>query len=176
MKERILTNSELGNYSYNRAYDIMEFTWTESCHSKNYGYSSESQYCDNTNNYETSKVKELLEGDYLTSIGSSNLKEVNGYKIRLITLDELVSNLGYEQTSVATVYRYNVQNTPNWVYQNFGENPSQNNVLGYWTMTGHSNYSSAVWIVENNGGMRISWVRDTILGVRPVINLLKSSI
>ncbi len=74
MKETVLTNSELGKYA-NGVTDTMYFH-------------------ENCNVYATSKVKEMLETSYLPTIGANNLKEVDGYKIRLITTDELTSNLG----------------------------------------------------------------------------------
>ena len=95
MKERVLTNAELGNYAYNGTYDTMEYTWTDSCHNNNHGYSNNSYNCINTSNYATSKVKEMLETRYLPTLGESNLKEVDGYKIRIITLEELNTNLGW---------------------------------------------------------------------------------
>ena len=95
MKEVVLTNAELGEYAYGTGYDTMEYTWTDTCHNANHGYSS-SNYdnCNNTNDYATSKVKEMLERTYINTLGTDSLKEVDGYKIRLITLDELESNLG----------------------------------------------------------------------------------
>ena len=158
MKETVLTNAELGDYAYNSTYDTMI-------------------YHESSNVYATSKVKEMLETRYLPTIGENNLKKVDGYKIRLITVDELESNLGYTKDTGTNVYNYNLEITPSWVYQNFGEN--QNNVSGYWTMTPYSDdYFSYTWhvtpfrIVYNHYGD----VTNNHIGVRPVINLLKSSI
>ena len=169
MKETVLTNSELGSYAYNSTSDTMEYTWTDNCHNNNHGYSSSSYSCDNTNGYATSKVKEMLETRYLPTIGESNLKEVDGYKIRLITVDELTSNLGCTSSSCSS------SPYASWVHQNFGD--QSKNVYGYWTMTPHPDYSSYVWFVGSNGRVSdddVNYLRSS--GVRPVINLLKSNI
>ena len=132
MKETVLTNSELGSYAYNSTYNRMEFTWTETCHNSNHGYSSSSYNCNNTNSYTTSKVKEFLEGTYINTLGASKLKEIDGYKIRLITREELNQNLGWTELNRYATESDNSQ-VPTWVYRNFSE--GQNGVYGYWTMT-----------------------------------------
>ncbi len=123
MKETVLTNAELGNYALNGTSDIMEYYWDDNCHNANHGYSSSNKSnCDNTNSYATSKVKEFLEGTYINTLGSSKLKEINGYKIRLATIDELCTDINCLSS------RYE-----SWILNNYGGN--QNNVYGYWTMT-----------------------------------------
>ena len=171
MKETVLTNAKLGEYAYNGTYDTMEYTWTDNCHNDNHEYSTSSRYCDNTNSYATSKVKEFLEGTYINTLGANNLKEVDGYKIRLITVDELTSNLGC--ASNGSNYTCTSSQYASWVYQNFGE--KQNNVYGYWTMTPDPDYSSAVWHVEHSGNLGSDHVYGYYRGIRPVINLLKAN-
>ena len=79
MKTTVLTNAELGTYAYDSGYDTVQYDNTEP-------YS---------NDYATSNVKEAVEA-YATSKGMMNeLAEVDGYKIRLITKDELETNLGF---------------------------------------------------------------------------------
>ena len=169
MKETVLTNAELGEYAaYDTGYDTMEYTWTNSCHMINHGYTNDSYSCNNTNDYATSKVKEMLEQQYLPTLGASKLKEIDGYKIRLITVNELTSNLGCT-TTTCTSSQY-----ATWVYQNFGN--GQNDVYGYWTMTPNSDDSSSVWRVNSSGKVSSNIVREDLNGVRPVINLLKSAI
>ena len=102
-----------------------------------------------------------------------DLKEVDGYKIRLITVDELESNLGYTQRTGTNIYYYDSENTPTWVYQNFGY--QNKNVYSYWTMTSYSNNSSFVWYVSGSNILGYGPVSNTY-GIRPVINLLKSAI
>ena len=175
MKETVLTNAELGEYAYNGAYDTMEYTWTDMCHWANHGYSSSNtNNCSNTNSYAASKVKEMLETRYLPTIGAGNLKEINGYKIRLITLEELQQNLGVSTTINASWYDVSTEDSLSWVYQSFGD--QSKNVLGYWTMTSHPNYSSVVWGVGSYGMINENGVNNYNSGVRPIINLLKSAI
>ena len=171
IKGMVLTKSELGDYAYGNRYDIMSYYWDDSCHPAAYGYSSYSGNCDNTNSYATSKVKEFLEGTYINTLGEINLKEVNGYKIRLITLEELDNNLGCvssNQTCLSSQYA-------SWLYQNVG---GENFAVGYWTMTPTPNSSSGVWGVTNGAnvyGYNVNYY-DYFGSVRPVINLLKSAI
>ena len=163
LKSVVLTNSELGSYAYNDTYNTMEFTWTDTCHNASHGYSSENKTnCGNTNNYAGSKVKEFLEGTYINTLGSSKLKEINGYKIRLATIDELCTDINCFSS------RYE-----SWILNNYGGN--QNNVYGYWTMTPYSNNSSNVYKLDPHGYINHN-VAYYNTGVRPVINLLKSAV
>ena len=180
MKERVLTNAELGEYAYNETYDTMEYTWTETCHNANHGYSNSSYNCDNTNSYETSKVKEMLEGTYINTIGADNLKKLDGYKIRLITTNELNEDLGWINLQATAQTDNENANVPAWIYQNFGDRSK--NVNGYFTMTPLPDQSSRVWYVIDSGKLGRGGVENNEygglgrIGVRPVINLLKSAI
>ena len=178
MKETVLTNAELGEYAYNSTYDTMEYTWTDTCHWANRGYSNVSVGCDNTNSYATSKIKEMLETRYLPTIGSNNLKEVVGYKIRLITKEELIGNLGYDENHKSAGDYIVTENVPTWVYRDFLDQGS--NARGYWTMTPNSNSSASMLFVSLTGQVYTSYsvlgTTNSGDGVRPVINLLKSAI
>ena len=202
MKEKVLTNTELGEYAANHTrtcsadmvtnhaygctivgelmstlYDGMSYYWSDTCHWENYyGYTStDTSGCSGHNDYEGSKVKEYLEGTYINTLGADNLKEVDGYKIRLIKLEELQSDLGVSTEMSGSWYDYDAENTPSWVYQKFSD--SNNNAKGYWTMTSRSDTSFNVWNVHYgffvNSFHLLSY---DIGGVRPVINLLKSNI
>ena len=200
MKEKVLTNAELGDYAANYTvtcdypmmtggihgcttigetitlpYGTMSYYWSDTCHySGSYGYTGDDwSGCEGHNDYEGSKVKEFLEGTYINTLGETNLKEVDGYKVRLITKEELQTNLGYATEMTGSYYEYSATNTPSWVYQNFGEN--QNNVYGYCTMTPRSENSFGVWRVSGTGNLDYGSVYSGD-GVRPVINLLKSNI
>ena len=108
---------------------------------------------------------------YETDTYSSNdLKEIDNYKIRLITTDELSTNLGWRSLDKYATDADN-SNVPTWVYQNFGTN-----AYAYWTMTPDANNSSTVRYVSSDGKVYHSYVRFIYHGVRPVINLLKSNI
>ena len=170
LKEQVLTNSELGEYAAHDTRDIMSYYWSDTCHGATEdGYPEE---CNGHNDYEGSKVKEFLEGTYINTLGADNLKEVEGYKIRLITTEELNTNLGWNSLDKEVTDSDN-SNVPLWIYENFGD--TNNGVWGYWTMTPHPDDSGAVRLVDRE----VSLVSDHVLtsySVRPVINLLKSSI
>ena len=175
MKETVLTNSQLGSYAYNETYDTMEFTWRDNCHQNNRGYSSNDySNCDNTNIYDDSKVKEMLDTRYLPMLGENNLKEVDGYKIRLITLNELQENLGISKATSTTWYTIDKSKTPGWVYEPLVN--YQNNVSGYWTMTPNPTTSFYVFKVYSTSVAFNEYATTSEAAVRPVINLLKSSI
>ena len=199
MKEQVLTSSELGEYAYsytetctadnvtNGEYgcttegetvtdtrDTIQYYWSDTCHSDGYGYTDyDASGCSGHNDYEGSKVKEYLEGTYINTLGENNLKEVDGYKIRLITTDELNANLGWVNLNTTAKTDNENANVPTWIYQNFGD--TNKGVWGYWTMTPLSEYSSLVWFVSDAGHLYNNIVSFNY-GVRPVINLLKSNI
>ena len=110
----------------------------------------------------------MLETRYLPTLGTNKLKEVDGYKIRLITVDELTSNLECTNNSCES------SQYTTWVYQHFGD--LSKNTSRYWTMSEVTDYSSSVWVVDLEGLIVDSNVLDYDNGVRPVINLLKFSI
>ena len=121
----------------------------------------------------------ILEETYINTLGSDNLKEVDGYKIRLITTEELNAYLGWVNLNSTAKTDNENANVPTWIYQNFGvlSDYSSNNLYGYWTMTPCPDYSSRVWNVNSTGYLSNNdGVHDNGHGVRPVINLLKSSI
>lgn len=52
-------------------------------------------------------------------------------------MSELQQNLGVSTEMLNSFYDMDVNNTPAWVYQNFGERQYdyQTRLSGYWTMT-----------------------------------------
>ena len=164
LKENILTHDELGDYATTSTSNQMSYYWNDTCHySGKYGYSSKDiSGCDGHNDYEGSKMKEFLEGTYINLIGSSDLKEISGYKIRLITKEELQNNLGYGNSNSKN------DNVPIWV---------SDSSYHYWTMTPYASNSSSVWSVNSSGLINpYGVVCNYTLGVRPVINLYKAAI
>ena len=192
MKETILTHEELGDYGIDytctaanvtsggygcttegeiKEFDTMAYYLSDTCSM------SDISGCDN--DCKKSKINEMLENQYLPTLGSDNLKEVDGYQIRLITVDELKNNLGWinanDNEEIDTNATDSGNNVPTWIYQNFGDTDNKN-VKGYWTMTPYPNYSSGEWCVSKSGALTGFYVPSFFFGVRPVINLLKSSI
>ena len=72
----------------------------------------------------------------------SNLKEVDGYKVRLITYDELMQNL-IEEWNHGGVELIRLKEKYNWV--NYLENYDNDS---YWAMSPENNYSSRVWYIR----------------------------
>ena len=199
MKSQVLFSFELGEYASTPTctqddvtygwYDCttvgeiagnsaaMAYYWSDTCHKNGFhGYKDDDvSGCSGHNDYERSKVREMLEDHYLPTLGSDNLKEVDGYQIRLITTGELKLNLGWLDLKGTAGYGEagSNANVPTWVYRNYGE--SIDRVNGYWTMSEYPYDSSQVSII-NTGYLGTTGVHYAVHGVRPVINLLKSSI
>ena len=128
LKEKVLTNAELGEYTYSNASDTMAYYWSDTCHYPGqYGYTNyDLSGCAGHNDYEGSKVREYLEGTYINTLGPDTFKEVEGYKIRLITSEELNANLGWVNLNVTAKPDNENANVPLWIYDS-----------SYWTMTPH---------------------------------------
>ena len=123
----------------------------------------------NTNdNKALERIEETIKNLIIEQIMTNELKEVNKYKARLITYEELFDNLGYEiQTCGTDECKKYTEKTPNWVY---------NSNYYYWTMSPEEDSASHVWNVYYSGSLGNFDVFDYYGVVRPVINLLKSAI
>ena len=144
-------------------YGGMQYYSSSTCYS--IGFTGDSSGC--TGNYNQSHIKYVVDAWAAdnSNFASTVLKEVDGYKARLITVDELVANMGYVLNSAATAYNLTPDTTPDWVW---------NSQYIYWTMS--PNYDR-VWTVQNSGHLNGDWAIYNIdLVVRPVINLSKSAI
>ena len=89
---------------------------------------------------------------------------------RLITIDDLKDNLGYEQGMINLSMQGYVptSSTPSWVY---------NSNYYYWTMSSWNDSASNVWYVDYGGVLRGSRSVGNDFGVvRPVITLSKTSL
>ena len=187
LKEKVLTYNELGSdyatIAYGEQQDRMGFYWSDTCHDRDryciYGQDGylQSDYsdCEHHNDYSGSKIREFLENTYIYVLGATNLKEVDGYKIRLITWEELLGNLGFSMavtSANAGVYPIANENVPNWVY----ENHASNLYATYWTMSAPPNNSESVRTVMGHYGHLETDPVYNSHAVRPVINLLKSAI
>ena len=90
---------------------------------------------------------------------------------RLISLDELVDNFGYEyDDSNPTSKSYNkTATTPSWVY---------NSNYCYWTISQYLDSSFDVWYVNDNGVLSKNYVGSSYNNdrtIRPVISLYKTA-
>ena len=164
------TSSSVGTATNQNGYGGMTYYSSETC-----GYVNSSWVetgC--TTDYAQSEVKYVVDAWALDKFQSSDLSvDATGYSARLITLEELQSNLGYD-ISISTVPSQN-GDTPSWVY---------NNNYQYWTMTYDTIKSYRVWYIYNDGSLLTNYcsvcpyggVYDNYENVRPVITILKSAI
>ena len=124
---------------------------------ENYGYTEFGGSID----YSQSTVKQKV--DFWKN---NAVKSGDNATARLITHEELITNLGYENR-VGTINPSTNGETPSWVY---------NCEKDYWTMSQFGDASSKVWRVNvlDNGII----MEDTVSGydfVRPVLELNKSA-
>ena len=114
----------------------------------------------NSTDYLTSTVKQVVD-----AWKNSVVKTGDTATARLITYDELMNNLGYEQDSSISSKRIpNVSNTPTWVYDSN---------YWWWTMS-YCEDSHNMWFVHYDGNMYNDG-RSSNNMVRPVLELSKSA-
>ena len=157
LKKDPLSSDQLGKYAINNNGEYNNIMY----------YSDSNCVSNNTcSNYQYSNIKVVLDS-YMVSI-ASDLKEVDGYKIRLITINEL-ANLGFIDNS-NTLYYETSKTTPYWISSNGDE---------YWVMNSNNNSLNNTFMVVDYDNESYAYEVSTYnnLGkVRPVINLLKSAI
>ena len=179
IKENVLTAAEIGDdYSIKRNGVVQSkagYYWSDTCHTSGsyygintYGTDAYDSYdvsgCAGHNDYASSKIKGALDNYMNIYLDALELKEIDGYKIRLITLDELLGDLGYTMEILTNGYPKINENVPTWIYQNGST---------YWTMTPTPN--GDLYVVDYSS-LSSQGVSSLTTNVRPVINLLKSAI
>ena len=150
MKEKILTNAELGNYACSSNDNTISFS-------------------SSSNNFNQSPIKTILNQYADDNNLNSKLKEIEGYRIRLVSFEELQNNLGLSSTMTASWYEFDLSESYSWVYENFGGKR-------YWTMTPNSNDNMILYHVDSDLRRVKGMIIFDCLSVRPVINLYKSAI
>ena len=119
------------------------------------------QYHSSSSVYSTSYVKTTVD-----AWASANAPAAT--EARLITLDELKDNLGYELIDNGSVQLWSpTDSTPSWVY---------NGNYYYRTMSQYHESAPFVWLVGDGGSLDSSSVDSEFDVVRPVITISKSSI
>ena len=150
LKENPLTKTEMDNLNL-----------TGITISEENGYGNV-QYGDSVD-YSTSTVKQVVD-----AWKNNAVKSGDTVTARLITYDDLIDNLGYENNVMCTAECYNVgskQNVPSWIfsYHNYS----------YWTMSQNGD-SYKLWCVDDSGELRdVSSSNNK--AVRPVLELNKSA-
>lgn len=154
LKKDSLNVNELSNY-FVAGTDGLMYYGKEGCINNN-----------TCNLFNESSIKFALD-NYKNNI-DNDLKDVNGYKIRLITIEEL-SKFGYiDKTS--SNYFESTSNTPYWLNDAIGD---------YWIMNSNNNTVNKSFIKVNynhNGYIYEVNAYDTLARVRPVINVYKSAL
>ena len=118
-------------------------------------------------NYEQSDIKYIVDTWGLDNI-TTGLQEV-----RLLTIEDLIDNLGYENNITCTggcYYSGLLDNVPVWLY---------NSNYWYWTMAQNGDQALNVWGIGVNGSLesrRVTPVHPYFGVVRPVIILKKTSL
>ena len=134
-------------------------------------YATDTSGCgiENANSYDISDIKYIVNQWASTKFIMDELKQIDGYYVRLITLDE-IHDFGYENSVKGCggdCDVYNVTNSvPTWLY---------NSNYHYWTMSSSVKIKNA-WVVEYNGSIYDCSVINSDTVIRPVINVKKSAI
>ena len=131
---------------------------SDTCHYRN-------NYSECNNNYDTSFIKTVV-NNWSNSF-NSDLKEVDGYKVRLLNIDELFENLGYDRGIRVTDSVYSkTYNVPSCIY---------NSNYSHWTMSGLGDSDNWVYIIRYDRNLATAMI-DASNAIRPVINLKKCAI
>ena len=112
--------------------------------------------------YSTSTVKQVVDAWKNSAVASGDTATA-----RLITLEDLSTNLGYDESAkqcTGSCWYNKPEDTPTWVY---------NSNYDYWTMSQYGD-SSYLWYVPNFGGLS-NYDHSSGRMVRPVLELNKSA-
>ena len=121
------------------------------------------KYHSSSNNYKISFIKTTVDA-------WAQAKVPQAIEARLITYDDLITNLGYVlDESLITSYIYIPSlKTPSWVY---------NSSYWYWTMTPYNDSMSYVWRMNADGLLESHDVGYApAYAVRPVVTLSKTAL
>lgn len=116
------------------------------------------------NDYELSDVKKVL--DNWSETFDNDLVVIDGYKIRLISMDDLFINLDYNLNNFTGGFYQLTDDVQEFVY---------NGDYNYWTMSDVEDSSYSKYTMYYYGNIFISDV-SSFEAVRPVINLKKCKI
>lgn len=121
-----------------------------------------------SNDYKDSVSKKYFEETYINQLGKQNLKKVNNYFVRLITIEEL-RDLGCDTNNKCDkAPSWLLSNSISWTMSYASDTPTMDASKANVYAFGYDNYFES-------SDIQILGVGST-MNVRPVINLLKSSI
>lgn len=160
-----LTENQVGVKNGQEGFAKVSFYNSDNCNSK-----ENSTGC--TGNFEESNIKSILDEWINNNLNVNDLIAHDGYKYRLITLDELVDDLGYEYFTGSSINIKATENTPSWVY---------NSAIYYWIMP---NKDESEMGTAGYGGYLVNRLTDFVLKshvldrgqIRPVIFLSKCAL
>ena len=158
LKYRPLTDNEINKATGNDSEGFIQYYSSNECNSVSGIYTG----C--TNEYSKSSVKTIIDKWYDDNINSSDKVVVKGYKARLLTIDELVHNFGYEYRYTSENYLAATNDTPKWIYDISS---------GYWIMDGMEDNNNLIGVVNKNVSLVEIYKLATL---RPVIYLSKCGI
>ena len=121
--------------------------------------------------YASSEVKYVVDAWAADKFQSIDLKEdITGYSARLLTFEELTTNLGYTAPAKdVTSMSLNSETVPNFLY---------NSNYNYWTMSPFQDEALRVWLVHGHSGSvgaYMVYYHIYTYVVRPVVTLSKSA-
>lgn len=137
--------------------DLILYSPMNYSHSSSVSFCRENEKCD----YDNSNAKNVVDIWLNSTFLDHELVNINGYKGRLIYLDELVNNLGYKEELENDAIAYSNEEVPNWVY----------NADNYWIMDKTSGSDNFRYKVASD---LVSVYEATVAYLRPVINLNKA--
>ena len=157
------TDYSQGTSYNNNGYGGMAYYGSPTC-----GYNGSSWVYDGcTTDYASSEVKYVIDAWVQAEFTNGELKTVDGYGARLVTLEEL-KPIGWPSCNLNDGWCPGKSTTPSWLY---------NSNYWYWTMSQRNNSSSRVWDVHGDGYLSHHSVYSLSDGaVRPVVNIYKSKI
>ena len=149
------TNGSVGTAYDRNGYGGMAYYTSETC-----GYVNNTWVYDGCKtDYAQSEVKYVVDAWKTANAPAAT-------EARLITVDELKDNLGYELIDNGSVQLWSpTDSTPSWVY---------NSNYWYWTMSRYNDSASYVWNVGSDGSLYYYNVTYNDRVVRPVITISKS--
>lgn len=130
-----------------------------------------------TVDYNQSDIKYVVDAWALDTINLSNLKSIDGYSSRLITIDEL-NKLGCSSSNCkSSIYKWLYNSSYKFSVNADGTLSGTASIDGYWTMSRNQSNSYEIKIVSGSDGYIANiYYYYYYYNVRPVINLRKSAI
>ena len=170
LKKTVLSDEDITKYRGDLYFNVnqgMPYYRSDTCRSLNNKSGCKQSFND-------SYVKVVLDNWANDKLDINDLIEIEGYKVRLLTTDDLFTNLGYSRNISSTAWKYTLtDDVPDWIYS---RKSSSDSYQPYWTMTEGDSWNKGVYSISNNGILNGSIAVYNYQKVRPVINLYKSAI